>query len=958
MHITERDPARSFTVRLPIVMAAVILPLLFFSTPSYAFSLTGTVSNSSGSPINHAFVIACESSSSICGSGATSDTTDTQGRFSLTVSKDSYTVYAYADGYLGRFYGDSILSFPLKPSTATVFTVDDDLDIGQINLDPGDAGTRFCTEPRSGLANLVKIEIRKPDQSTFADLAIDSAAGAQVGCRITDATDRQRVELLLADGSTELSSILPPATQVKFSFVSPEERQPHLMLAIGAIDRGISYLGDIYAVELKTAEQISGTLPGILASRLDFTSIIRPEKLMKLGGEPFRGLVLATNGEFKQDPYVKDELEPSFSQDLQIPGETLFAADRGHVQALIPKGLIDWWQAPYTQYLAYLNKSSNPLSDVEASSLEASAILGARFTFSSKTTLSWRVPEEYLQKRPVIKQNSLRPNCVVVHRGELPWLSPSKSRLVSAKINCRKRSVLRAWLLGPTKKQVAYLGARRMNGRTTRTQRWRMPRKLRSDHYTLKVRAARAKKSGGQISFVPIRKGIPTVNRGRRSGRTRHGSSRSNRINGSSLNDRLFGYAGSDLQRGRRGNDLIRGGPGLDRLWGGAGLDILIGDADKDFLSGNSGNDLLISGPGEDRVYGGTGNDMIQAGGGNDQINPGDGDDSVQGSAGDDVIREAFGNDRLSGGDGDDYILGARGGDQITGGEGNDRLFGGPGRDSIVAGLGGDLIQGQRGPDTIDAGSGNNLVYGGANPDYILAGSGNDRVYPGSDTDTVDTGAGDDYIDSADHLKEEIDCGSGNDNVRMYRYKSPLPGAYTNEDKVKRCEQKEFVPYSDSNTPDDPSEAGNVISGTKKSDTLKGTKGPDTILGSDGNDVIFGMLGNDVLEGEKGNDRVRAGGGDDIISGRSGNDWIWGGSGNDRIYGNRGRDHIYGGSGSDRIHGGFGRDVIRAGAGNDRVVTVGPKKEVDRISCGRGRDVVHANRNDRVSRSCEKVVRR
>ncbi len=945
--------------QLPIVLAAVALGTLLLPGLSLAASVTGKVENATGSPISQASVVACGAAKSLCGAGVTSTSTDSSGQFSLQLDPGNYQLHAYAAGHSGRFFGDATWNFPLTPSNATLITVEgDDVDSGTINLDAGDVNTRFCSEPRLGQPNLEKIEVLRAGMSSFEDLAIDGSEGAQVGCRITDGGDRQRVELHLADGGTELSSALPPTTRVRFTFAAPSSKEPHFLLAEAEVGEGMTYEIGGYKVDLQTAEKISGTLPGILPSRLAFTSIERPEKLKKLGGDPFKGLVLATNGQFSEDPHVKDKGKPSFDQRLFIEGSTLFGADRGYVQALVPQALLDWWQAPYSQYLTHLNNSSSPLRRIEARKTSNGALLKANFTFTAKTTLSWRVPKEYLQKRRTVKQKSFRPNCVALQMNELPWISPTKSRLLRVRINCRKRSVLRAWLLGPTKKQIAYLGARRTRGRTTKIHRWRLPKKLRREHYTLKVRAARAKTSRAGVKYVPVRKGVPTLNRGRRIGRTKHGSSRSNNFNGSSRNDRLFGYSGNDRLRGRRGNDLLKGGPGMDHLRGGSGLDSLSGGPGDDVLRGNSGNDLLIGGSGDDRLYGGTGNDMIRAGPGIDQINPGNGDDRVQAGDGDDVIREAYGNDRLSGGPGNDRILASRGSDHVTGGEGDDRIYGGPGLDTINGGPGNDVIRGQRSPDIIDGGLGNDTLYGGSNPDYMLGGPGDDRIYPGSDLDTVNAGTGDDYIDSADHHKEEIDCGPGQDTVRMYRYKSALPGAYTDEDKLKHCEHVIVVPYTDDAAADDPSKAGNVISGTKKKDTLRGTKGPDTILGRDGNDVIFGLGGKDVLEGEKGNDRIRGGPDNDTISGRNGSDWLWGGSGNDRINGNRGNDHIYGGSGNDRISGGFGNDIIRGGPGNDRIVTVGPKNEVDRISCGRGYDVVHANRRDRVARSCEKVVRR
>jgi hypothetical protein len=197
-----------------------------------------------------------------------------------------------------------------------------------------------------------------------------------------------------------------------------------------------------------------------------------------------------------------------------------------------------------------------------------------------------------------------------------------------------------------------------------------------------------------------------------------------------------------------------------------------------------------------------------------------------------------------------------------------------------------------------------------------------------------------------------------------------------------------------------PSSCGLSIFGTPLNNTLNGTVGADTILAGAGNDRVSGQQGNDCLFGEAGDDTLDGGSGDDLVrggtgkdrlfgdsgkddmQGASGNDHVRGSSGNDKITGNAGNDYLSGGSNNDTITGGTGRDsiigdagndtlkgdsgndsitdakgrnTIDAGSGNDRVNAVNGSR--DRISCGSGRDVVRADRTDRVSKNCERVIR-
>jgi Ca2+-binding RTX toxin-like protein len=118
--------------------------------------------------------------------------------------------------------------------------------------------------------------------------------------------------------------------------------------------------------------------------------------------------------------------------------------------------------------------------------------------------------------------------------------------------------------------------------------------------------------------------------------------------------------------------------------------------------------------------------------------------------------------------------------------------------------------------------------------------------------------------------------------------------------------------------------------------TITGTDGPDALLGTPGPDVICGLGGDDLIDG---------GGGNDVIVGGPGVDTVYGGPGNDTIEGNV----IYGGPGRDRI----------GVPGDWPAVIYAIDGAADRISCGRAhRDVVYADRLDRVGPSCERVYRR
>ena len=72
--------------------------------------------------------------------------------------------------------------------------------------------------------------------------------------------------------------------------------------------------------------------------------------------------------------------------------------------------------------------------------------------------------------------------------------------------------------------------------------------------------------------------------------------------------------------------------------------------------------------------------------------------------------------------------------------------------------------------------------------------------------------------------------------------------------------------------------------------------------------------------------------------------------------GGSGNDSLSGAAGADRISGGGGTDSFSGGGGNDRITSRDSRRET--VRCGAGRDIVTADRRDRVFSDCERVIRR
>lgn len=113
---------------------------------------------------------------------------------------------------------------------------------------------------------------------------------------------------------------------------------------------------------------------------------------------------------------------------------------------------------------------------------------------------------------------------------------------------------------------------------------------------------------------------------------------------------------------------------------------------------------------------------------------------------------------------------------------------------------------------------------------------------------------------------------------------------------------------------------GEVIRGTRDSDTLEGGEGDDEIHGGPGGDTLIGRGGDDRLHGEDGPDEIDGGGG--------------------------GENLLYGGRGPDTIYAGFysGSDTIESKGGDDTIYVDDGVR--DNIDCGPGTDRVRSDSQD------------
>src|SRR5215211_6056196 len=148
-----------------------------------------------------------------------------------------------------------------------------------------------------------------------------------------------------------------------------------------------------------------------------------------------------------------------------------------------------------------------------------------------------------------------------------------------------------------------------------------------------------------------------------------------------------------------------------------------------------------------------------------------------------------------------------------------------------------------------------------------------------------------------------------------------------------------------------------VASGMALAVTKIGTNGPDFLRGTNGDDSLIGKGGNDNLLGETGKDWLF--GGTDRGKTSGGQKNMVGGPGNDRLQGGKGSDNLVGERGNDLLIDGYElnpkKDTLSSGDGNDALWVWNRPAGRDVVSCGRGFDLVLADRDDLLSPDCEKV---
>lgn len=230
--------------------------------------------------------------------------------------------------------------------------------------------------------------------------------------------------------------------------------------------------------------------------------------------------------------------------------------------------------------------------------------------------------------------------------------------------------------------------------------------------------------------------------------------------------------------------------------------------------------------------------------------------------------------------------------------------------------------------------------------DDTLTGSDSPNALTGdAGTDVINGAGGDDFIDALDFVdcesegdcerpeRDTVTCGDGFDTV----------DADTTDEVAADCE---LVARN------------GTIRLTESNDDLTGFRGNLRILGFGGQDRLVG-LGNDTLNGGPGQDTLIAGKhGRSVLAGGTGRDLLFSRGGSDRLEGGSAADSLVGRAGKDTLIGGSGRDHMAGDAGNDRIVSRDRRRERDVVRCGRGRDVVVADRRDRVFGDCERVIRR
>ena len=133
-----------------------------------------------------------------------------------------------------------------------------------------------------------------------------------------------------------------------------------------------------------------------------------------------------------------------------------------------------------------------------------------------------------------------------------------------------------------------------------------------------------------------------------------------------------------------------------------------------------------------------------------------------------DLIETGSAPDIVDAGPGIDTVIGRGGDDEITGGEGGDLLQGGDGADGLDGQGGDDVAMGQVGSgDSLVGGLGRDLLLGGGGRDTLEGDAGADALFGGAGADRLEGGAGDDQLTDTDASSGVVNCGPGDDSVRV-----------------------------------------------------------------------------------------------------------------------------------------------------------------------------------------------
>jgi Ca2+-binding RTX toxin-like protein len=185
----------------------------------------------------------------------------------------------------------------------------------------------------------------------------------------------------------------------------------------------------------------------------------------------------------------------------------------------------------------------------------------------------------------------------------------------------------------------------------------------------------------------------------------------------------------------------------------------------------------------------------------------------------------------------------------------------------------------------LDGGAGEDTFYGGSGDGSVLDGfAGDDTIYLGLGTEEVNGGSGNDQI-SGSIMEIDGDRIYGGSDFDTLLFDSAGTASF-----VAGADLEQILLWAGTNNLTIDLQAGNVDT----LNTIFGSTGADTVNASADyalNDfLIYGQGGGDILTGGIGDDTLDGGGDVDSLSGGGGNDLLIGGAGDDLLSGGNGND--------------------------------------------------------------------